>query len=138
MQIDGHDANVDGFDNVLVEILEALVLTDFLFERGVEPGILNGDADVSGKGLQQFDVFAGEEVALHGFAEAEKGDGLLPCVARNVVIEIEASDGFLRGRVLARQLARVFEEDVSGGVFDAGLGQKRQINPGEVSNAERL
>ena len=34
--IEGEDADVDGFDDVLVEFLEALVLVDLFFEAGVE------------------------------------------------------------------------------------------------------
>jgi hypothetical protein len=40
--------------------------------------------------------------------------------------------------ILARQLARVLEEDMPGGVFDSRLRQERQIEPGDVRDAERL
>ena len=75
VEVDGEDADVDGFDDVLVELLQALELADLLFEARVEAGVLQGDADVAGQGLEQLDIFAGEEVAAHGAAEADDGDG---------------------------------------------------------------
>ena len=47
----------------------------FCSQRGVQPRVLDGDADVAGQRFQQFDVFAGEEVAFHGLAQAQHGDG---------------------------------------------------------------
>ena len=75
VEIEGEDADVDGLDDVLVEFLEALELGDLFFEAGVEAGVLQGDADVAGEGFEQLDIFAGEEVAAHGPAEADDGDG---------------------------------------------------------------
>ena len=75
VEIEGQDADVDGFDDVLVELLEPLELADFFFQAGVEAGVLEGDADVAGQGFEQLDVFAGEEVAADGAAQADDGDG---------------------------------------------------------------
>ena len=75
VEIEGQDADVDGFDDVLVELLEALELADLGFKAGVEAGVLEGDADVAGERLEQLDVFAGEEVAADGAAKADDGDG---------------------------------------------------------------
>ena len=61
VEIDGEDADVDGFDDVLVELLEALELDDLFFEARVEAGVLQSDADVAGQGFEQLDVFAGQE-----------------------------------------------------------------------------
>ena len=47
----------------------------FSFEASVEAGVLQGDADVAGQRFEQFHVFAGEEVAADGAAEADHGDG---------------------------------------------------------------
>ena len=74
-EVDGEDADVDGFDDVLVELLEALELGDLLLEAAVELGVLDGDADVAGEGFEQLHVFAGEEVAVVGAAQADDGDG---------------------------------------------------------------
>ena len=75
VEVDGEDADVDGFDDVLVELLEALELGDFFFQAGVEAGVLEGDADVAGEGFEELDVFARQEVAAQGAAEADDGDG---------------------------------------------------------------
>ena len=48
LEINGHHADVDRFDDVLVEVLEPLVLADLLFERSVEAGVLDRDSDISG------------------------------------------------------------------------------------------
>ena len=53
VEIDGEDANVDGLDDVFVELLQPLVLGDLLLERGVETRILNGDANVAGERFEQ-------------------------------------------------------------------------------------
>src|SRR5579859_2480212 len=65
-EVDCEDADVDGFDDVFVEFLEALEFRNLLFEAGVETGGLQGDADVAGQGFEELDVFAGEEVAADG------------------------------------------------------------------------
>ena len=95
VEVDGEDADVDGLDDVLVELLEAFELGDLLFEAAVELGVLNGDADVAGEGFEQLHVFAGEEVAIVGAAEADDGDGAgaaalaIGDAAGQVVVEIE-------------------------------------------------
>ncbi len=90
LQIDGQHADVNGLDDVFVEILEALVLAHLLFERCVQARVLDRDGNVARESLQQLDVFAREEIAFHGLAKAEKGDGLLPGVAWDVIIQIKA------------------------------------------------
>jgi hypothetical protein len=79
VEIEGQDADVDGLDDVFVELLEALELADLFFQAGVEAGVLQGDADVAGQGFEQLDVFAGEEVAADGAAQADDGDGARGC-----------------------------------------------------------
>ena len=75
VEIEREDADVDGLDDVLVELLQALELADLLFEARVEAGVLQRDADVAGQRLEQLDVFAGEEIAADGAAQADDGDG---------------------------------------------------------------
>src|SRR5262249_44734891 len=72
LQIDGEHADVDGFDDVFVEVFQALVLGNLLLERRVKPRILNGDGQIAGQGLQQFDVFTGEEIPFYGLAKPEE------------------------------------------------------------------
>ena len=75
---------------------------------------------------------------MHRLAQSEEGDGLLPRVAGNVVVQVQASDGFLRGGILPRQLVRIFEEDMSDRVLDSRLREERQIKTGDVSDPERF
>ncbi len=121
VEIDGEDADVDGFDDVLVEFLEPLELADLFFEARVEAGVLQGDADVAGERFEQLHVFAGEEVAADGAAQADDGDGAaaaepfarsLTHAAGQVVVQVEQRGGAL---LLARQmqgLLGIFKEDV--------------------------
>src|SRR5665213_507072 len=74
LEVDGEDADVDGLDDVFVEVLEALEVGDLLLEAAVELGVLDGDADVTGEGFEEFDVFGGEKVSIVGAAEADDGD----------------------------------------------------------------
>ena len=74
-EVDGEDADVDGLDDVFVEVAETLEVEHLLFEATVELGVLDGDADVAGEGLEELHVFGGKEVAVAGAAEAEDGDG---------------------------------------------------------------
>ncbi len=47
VEVDGEDSDVDGFDDVLVELLEAFELGDLLLEAAVELRVLDRDADVA-------------------------------------------------------------------------------------------
>ncbi len=68
VEIGGEDADVDGFDDVFAEFLEALVLLGLALERFVEADVFEGDADVAGESGEEIDVVAGEEIALFGAA----------------------------------------------------------------------
>ncbi len=112
-----------------------------MLERGIQPPVLDRDADVSRQRFEQLHIFAGEEVAFHGLtrlAQSEEGDGLLPRMAGNVVVQIQASDGFLRSGILTRQLVSVFEEDMPDSVFDARFREERQVETSDVGDPERL
>ncbi len=123
--IDGEDADIDGFDDVLVEFLKALVFDNFLFEAGVEAGILQGDADVAGQRFEELHVLAGEEVATGAAAQADDGDGavlFLPFAGTGdadatgqEVIHVEQRGGGLLGRREVERLLRIFEEEVRAG-----------------------
>src|SRR5262249_12631331 len=101
-QINRQYSHVDGLDDVLVEIFQTLVLRHLLFERGVEPSVLNRDAYIAGECLEQFHIFTGKEVTLYGLAQTEERDGLLLRSARDVVIQFELCDRRLCARSLAR------------------------------------
>ncbi len=67
-QIESEDSHVDGFDDVLVEFLQALKLADLFFEPRIQACILQRDADVAGERFEQLDVFARKEIAANGAA----------------------------------------------------------------------
>ena len=48
-QVSRQDADVDGFDDVLAELFEPLVLLDLAGQRTVEARILDGDGYVAGQ-----------------------------------------------------------------------------------------
>ena len=117
VEVDGEDADVDGFDDVLVELLQALELGDLLLQAAIELRVLDGDADVAGQRFEHLHVFAGEEVAVVGAAQADDRDGARAAAlavgdaAGQVVVQVEASGaGALRLRQ-AKDLLRIFEED---------------------------
>ena len=58
VEVDGEDTDVDRFDDVFVELLQALELGNLLLEALVKLRVLDGDADVAGEGFQQLHVFA--------------------------------------------------------------------------------
>ena len=52
VQVHRQHTHADGFHDVFVEILQALVGQRLLLQRGIEPGILNGDSDVTSERFQ--------------------------------------------------------------------------------------
>ena len=51
-----HHARAARFENILVELLEALVFLDLLLKRFVEPCVLQGDAEIARQRAYQFDI----------------------------------------------------------------------------------
>ncbi len=112
VEADGEDADVDGFDDVLVEFLEPFVLGDFLGERCVEAGVLYGDADVGGQRFEQLDIFGREEVAGRGAAQADDGDGALLQPTGQVVVQIKLGGRGALRLTHVEGLAGIFKEEV--------------------------
>ena len=83
-QIDRQHADVDRLDDILVEVLQPLVFGDFLFQRCVQPSILDGDTHVAGQRFQQLDVFAGQEIAFDCLAQSEHGDACFCCARQGM------------------------------------------------------
>ena len=73
-QIDGKDADVDRFNDVLVEILQLLEFVDLRFKSTVKLRVLDRDTDISGERFENLHVFGGEEVAIVGAAQADDRD----------------------------------------------------------------
>ena len=93
-----------------------------MFEAAVELGVLDGDADVAGEGLEELHVFGGEEVSVAGAAEAEDGDGgaagafVAGGAAGDVVVEVEGGGGEALVLGKAKDGLGGFEEEVADGV----------------------
>src|SRR5207245_10061800 len=137
-QIHRQHTHADGLDNVLVEILQPLVLGDFLFQRRVQPGVLDGDADVPGKGLEQFHVFAGQKITLGRLAQSQESDRLLLYPAGDVVVQVEQRNRRLRAGIFTRHLVRVVEEEVSRFHLGTRGAQETEIETGCVSHPKRF
>ena len=73
-EIHGQHADVQRFDDIFREILEPLDLRRFLFQGGVELGIVERDGQIAGDGEQQLDVLARQKVAVDRFPESQHGD----------------------------------------------------------------
>src|SRR5258708_1472493 len=109
--IDGYHANVQGFDDVFTEILEARDLQGFLLQGRIELGVVQGYGDVAGDGLHQLDVVAGEEITIDGLAEAQDGDGVLANAARDEIVQIQLLEGLADGiGNVSRRTGRLKEE----------------------------
>ena len=118
VEVDGEDADVDRLDDVLVELLQALELGDLLLEPPVELRVLDGDADVAGQRFEQLHVFAGEEVAVVGAAQANHGDRARAAAlaigdaAGKVVVQVEPACAAALRLGQAQDLLGIFEEDM--------------------------
>ena len=93
IEANGEDADVDGFDDVLAELLEAFIFVGFVAERRVKAGVFYGDGDIVGNSHQQFDVVAGEKITFGGATDAEVGQDAPTRTAGNVVREVEVGNG---------------------------------------------
>src|SRR3954447_8071069 len=70
LQVHRQYTDINGFDDVLAELLQALVLFHLPLQGTVQRGVLDGDSDVSRQRDQQLDVDAREVVAVRGAADA--------------------------------------------------------------------
>ncbi len=116
-QIDGQYADVERFDDVFAEVLEASDFEGFLFQRGVQLGIVEGNGYVTGDGLHQLNVIARKEIAVHRFAKPQNGNGVLANAAGNKVIKIELLEGAANGLADVSGAAGRLEENRSTGKF---------------------
>ena len=116
VQIESKDADVDGLNDVFVEFLEALEFADFFFEPRVKAGVLECDADVAREGFEQFNIFAGEEIAADGAAQSDDGDGACSRSVlnstRQVVVQIEQGSSALLSRGQMEGGLGIFQENV--------------------------
>ena len=110
LAIHGEDADVERFDDVLAEVFETLDLRGLLLERLVEPGVFNGDGQVAGNGVEQFEVVARKEIAVHGLAQGEDGDDAVVEAAGEKIIQIETLDRAADRIIFADGRARGFKK----------------------------
>src|ERR1700722_3461883 len=132
LKVDGNDADVQGFDDIFAEILEAFDLHGLLFERMVEPGIFDGDGDVAGDSEEEFEVVTGEVIAIDGFAQAENGDGTIVETTRDEIVQIELFEGVPYGGSLFAGSASGFKEQAA-----AFSGEAFGIQEAEIERAFR-
>ena len=59
-----------------------------MFERAIQPGIFQRDADVIGYRLQQLQIFAREIVSVSSSAQTDIGDNTILDAAGNEVVQI--------------------------------------------------
>src|SRR5450631_1118652 len=121
-EVEGENADVDGLDDVFVELLETFELANLFFEPCVEAGVLQGDANVAGQRLEQFNVLAGEEVSAHGAAQADDSNRAAGCctafnlarshAARQIVVQVQQGGGVLLFLRQVQGSLSVLEEDV--------------------------
>ena len=110
-------------------------MRDLLLQRFVQARVLDSDADVAGEGLQQLNVFAGEEIAIFGFAQPKHCNRAVLHRARDVVIQIQCGNRALRGWRFAHSLVRVVEEQVPGSILGAVDAQELEIEIINFRNA---
>src|SRR5262249_25572790 len=83
-----HDTNIDRFDNVLAEVLQALVFTGLLLERAIQTRIFDRDSDIIGHRLQQLQILARQVVDVLSPSKREISDHTILDPARNKVVQI--------------------------------------------------
>src|SRR6266852_2220769 len=115
VQIHRQHADVQRFNDVFAEILEAGDLQRFLLEGTVKLRVVQRHGYVAGDRFHQFDVIAGEEVAVNRLAEAQNGDGVFADAAGDEIIQIEllerAADGLAD---VTRRTGRLKKERPAG------------------------
>src|SRR5205085_4819485 len=113
-KIKGEDSDADRLNDVFVEFLQALIGGDALLQGGVESGVLDSNADISGQSLKEFDILAREIVALDRLTHTQHGNSTVLDAARDVVVQFQLRNRRLRCGAGVQHLVSVFEEEVSG------------------------
>ena len=83
-----HHADVDRFNDVFAEILQALIFRRLLLERTVQARILERDADVIRHRFQQLQVFARQVIAVLRSSQPDVRDHAILHPARNEVVQV--------------------------------------------------
>src|SRR5260370_25229117 len=77
VKVNGEHADVQGFNDVFAEILEAGDFECFLFERAVKLRVVQGDGNIAGNRLDQFDVVAGQKNSINYLSDTHYFHSLL-------------------------------------------------------------
>ena len=85
-----------------------------MLQGGVESGVLDSNADISGQSLKEFDILAREIVALDRLTHTQHGNSTVLDAARDVVVQFQLRNRRLRCGAGVQHLVSVFEEEVSG------------------------
>ena len=85
-----------------------------MLQGGVESGVLDSNADISGQSLKEFDILAREIVALDRLTHTQNGNSTVLDAARDVVVQFQLRNRRLRCGAGVQHLVSVFEEEVSG------------------------
>src|SRR5579859_1303189 len=125
-KVNGQHTDVQRFDDILAEILKPRDFEGFLLERRIQLGIVERDGHVAGDGLHQFDVVAGEEIAIYSLAQAEDGDGVLANAAGDKVVQVQLFESLADGiGNVSRRAGRLEEERPPS-----------ELGPGRLEEAE--
>src|SRR5579883_3475905 len=93
----------------------------------VELSVVERDGDITRDGLDEFDVVAGEEVAVNRFAEAKDGDGVFADAAGDKIVEIQLFESALDRLTDVTGGFGGLEEERSAGEFRAGGREEAEV-----------
>jgi len=117
--------------------LQAFEFANLGFQAGIEAGVLQGDADVTGQRFKQFHVFAGEEVAADSTAQTDDGNsarsGSVLHSTGKVIIQIQQGCGALLVCGQVQGLLSIFKKDVGvvGGLIEVQKSKRQTILRGQ-------
>ena len=101
-----------------------------LLERVVKLRVVERDRDVARDGVQQFDVFAGKEIAVDRLAEAQHRDGVLANPAGHKVIQVELLERLAnRVATVSSARARRFVKEVPAANSGRARGDRGNSGP---------
>ena len=100
-------------DDVLVEVLEALILGRALFERAIQAGVLESDGEVARYRFHQREIFGRQILPRLVQPQTNPGDRAALHPARHVIVKVEFGDRFVLRRRIQRLVAGVAERSIA-------------------------
>src|SRR2546422_2976281 len=89
LEVNREYADVQGFNDVFAEILEAGDFDPFLFQPAVKLRPIQGGRKIVGNRFNQFGGVAGQKISINCFAETEHRYGVLADTAGHKVVEVQ-------------------------------------------------